>query len=243
MKSLLPACSVVVLALIGLLTSLEAYTVIIDPGHGGADPGAVRPGAYEKQLTLSSSLLLAAELRRLGIPYVMTRCGDETRSLASRRDLAGRYPGSVFVSIHYNAAENRSARGVETFYHGASGRVLGAQVQRALIYMTGAPDRGLKKRGFKVLAKNPARAAILVEGGFISNAWERRRCQDPRYQLAVAQGIVMGLVDTFGRPRSAVAPEPQWAHRSVATGPAKGKWSHQGVVISTLSAASRRWRP
>ena len=110
MKTLLPACSVVVMTLIGLLASLEAYTVIIDPGHGGTDPGAVRPGAYEKQLTLSTSLMLAAELRRLGIPYVMTRSGDETRSLTSRRDLAGRYPGSVFVSIHYNAAEQWGTR-------------------------------------------------------------------------------------------------------------------------------------
>lgn len=242
MKTLLSACSVVVMTLIVLLASLEAYTVIIDPGHGGTDPGAVRPGAYEKQLTLSTSLMLAAELRRLGIPYVMTRSGDETRSLTSRRDLAGRYPGSVFVSIHYNAAKNTGARGIETFYHGMGGRALGAQVQRALIYMTGAPDRGLKKRGFKVLAKNPARAAILVEGGFISNAWERRRCQDPRYQLAVAQGIVMGLVDTLGHPRSAVAQRPWHAYQVASARSSQGARGREGMVVSTLTASSSRWR-
>ena len=81
--------------------------------------------------------MLASELQRLGIPYVMTRSSDETRSLTSRRDLAACYPGSVFVSIHYNASQNTAARGVETFYHGASGRALGTQVQRALVYMTG----------------------------------------------------------------------------------------------------------
>ena len=149
MKTLVRAWPIVVISLIGLLASLEAYTVIIDPGHGGSDPGAVRPGAYEKQLTLSTSVMLAAELRRLGVPYVMTRYSDETCSLISRRDLAARYPGSVFVSIHYNAAQSTAASGIETFYHGTSGRALGAQVQRALIYMTGAPNRGLKKRGFK----------------------------------------------------------------------------------------------
>ena len=57
--------------------------------------------------------MLASELQRLGIPYVMTRSSDETRSLTSRRDLAARYPGSVFVSIPYNAAQNTAARGME----------------------------------------------------------------------------------------------------------------------------------
>ncbi len=243
MKTLVCAWPIVVISLIGLLASLEAYTVIIDPGHGGSDPGAVRPGAYEKQLTLSTSVMLAAELRRLGVPYVMTRYSDETCSLISRRDLAARYPGSVFVSIHYNAAQSTAASGIETFYHGTSGRALGAQVQRALIYMTGAPNRGLKKRGFKVLAKNPARAAILVEGGFISNAWERRRCQDPRYQLAVAQGIVMGLVDTFGRPkRGGGAQQLQTVHQVAAARPTRSSRARRGVVVTTFSATLGRRR-
>lgn len=170
MKTLLRAWPIVVISLIGLLASLEAYTVIIDPGHGGSDPGAVRPGAYEKQLTLSTSVMLAAELRRLGVPYVMTRYNDETRSLTSRRDLAARYPRSVFVSIHCNAAQSTAARGVETFYHDTSGRALGAQVQRALIYMTGAQDRGRKDTRIQSAGKESC------SGGHSRRGWIHFEC-------------------------------------------------------------------
>ena len=108
--------------------------------------------------------------------------------------------------------------------------------------MTGAPNRGLKKRGFKVLAKNPARAAILVEGGFISNAAERRRCQDSRYQFAVAQAVVMGMMDTFGRPRKAVVRQPQWAQQAPTMRPSPRSWGRQKVVVATFSGMSLRWR-
>jgi N-acetylmuramoyl-L-alanine amidase len=96
--------------------------VILDPGHGGRDPGAV--GAYgirEKDVVLRVGLFLRRELGRRGVRVRMTRDDDSYPTLAQRADLANRTPNSLFVSIHANAARDRSARGVETFV--LSGRV------------------------------------------------------------------------------------------------------------------------
>ncbi len=91
-------------------------TVVLDPGHGGRDPGAVGIGGLrEKDLTLSVALDLQHRLRARGFRVVMTRSTDETLSLEERTALAEGVGGDVFISLHANAAE-RSAHGVETYY-------------------------------------------------------------------------------------------------------------------------------
>jgi len=91
--------------------------VVIDPGHGGEDPGAIGVGGLrEKDVTLSVSLELRRHLQQRGFEVVMTRERDVGVSLEERTAIAAAWDGDVFISIHANAAERSSLRGIETYY-------------------------------------------------------------------------------------------------------------------------------
>lgn len=94
------------------------WRIVVDPGHGGNDPGATgAKGQREKDLTLAVSLRLAEKLRRgLDADVVMTRKNDKTLTLAERKDVANRRDVDLFVSIHANASTNKQAHGIETYY-------------------------------------------------------------------------------------------------------------------------------
>jgi len=96
-------------------------TVIVDPGHGGADPGAIGIGGLrEKDVTLRLSKLLIAKLRSSGFEVVTTRENDRTVSLEERTAIAEASKGDVFISLHANAAPRRTVQGIETFYPDAN---------------------------------------------------------------------------------------------------------------------------
>ena len=96
---------------------LGVRRVVIDPGHGGTDPGAIgRTGATEKQLTLELSKMLAGRLRAAGYEVLLTREDDRTISLQERTDFANRVDADLFLSVHINSARNRNLRGFETYY-------------------------------------------------------------------------------------------------------------------------------
>jgi N-acetylmuramoyl-L-alanine amidase len=95
----------------------EVRTVIVDPGHGGSDPGAIGVGGLrEKDVTLRLSRLLATKLRAMGFRVVFTREKDRSVSLEERTAIAEASDGDVFVSIHANSAPRRSVQGIETYY-------------------------------------------------------------------------------------------------------------------------------
>jgi len=95
----------------------EVRTVIIDPGHGGSDPGAIGVGGLrEKDVTLRLSKLLAAKLRAMGFRVVATRERDIFLSLEDRTVIAEASSGDVFISLHANSAPRRSVQGIETYY-------------------------------------------------------------------------------------------------------------------------------
>ena len=96
---------------------LGVQRVVLDPGHGGADPGAIgRTGAAEKRLTLQLSLTLAERLRAAGYEVHLTREDDSTLPLKKRTEFANNIDADVFISIHINSARNRRLRGFETYY-------------------------------------------------------------------------------------------------------------------------------
>lgn len=108
----------------GLVSRLKAEKsrwaldrVVIDPGHGGKDPGAVGPsGAKEKEINLDVALRLANYLKSKGIEVILTREDDRFIPLKDRTQLANRSGGKLFVSLHCNASRNRKASGIETYF-------------------------------------------------------------------------------------------------------------------------------
>lgn len=168
--------------------------VILDPGHGGSDKGANWGGVHEKTLTLDVARRAHRLFGEKGLPAVLTRTSDTFVSKDDRAAKANRYRSAVFVSIHFNAHPNRSIRGIETFYMSTAGRSLATRVHSRLAKRIRTRDRGLKHvSNFAVLRKTNC-PAILVECGFISNAWERARCATSGYRQTVAQAIVEGVL-------------------------------------------------
>lgn len=191
-------------------------TVVIDPGHGGHDAGAVSPWAREKDCNLAVALKLRDKLVARGYKVVMTREDDRFLTLQQRVRIANRIPDSVFVSIHHNSS-GRHATGIETFTlapHGTTSPfartrrfeelagndqdseniALATSIHSRAIKSTGADDRGIQRARFSVLC-TICRPAILFEGGFVSNPEEGRRIVTEDYQNKLADSICDGIVN------------------------------------------------
>ena len=167
-------------------------TVVIDPGHGGADKGGHFGRVYEKHLALDTSYRLESALRKMGYRTVMTRRSDVFISLPERCRMANQYRNAIFVSVHYNSTWKKHVSGIETFYYGPSSRKLAAYVQSGMVRHTRTVDRGVKFGRFYVI-RHTKIPAILVEGGFVSNADERNRMKSAYFREAVARGIAEGI--------------------------------------------------
>ena len=209
---------------------VEMPIVVIDPGHGGKDEGAKSRGVLEKTLTLDLAFRVDRALRDLGYRTILTRNDDRFVSLAERVAIANAVEGSVvFVSIHFNQGSARDISGIETFYalnktpppppqdwtwvgwfsHGEvfdNGEELASAVQLAATEKTGARDRGIRPRSLYV-TRNTRMPAILVEGGFITNAMEARLLREDAYASRLARAIAEG-VDAWWHARSRPTPGP-----------------------------------
>jgi N-acetylmuramoyl-L-alanine amidase len=177
--------------------TLSGYHFVIDPGHGGKDPGAVRSGVYEKTLTLDTAKKVAEQLHNKGASVTLTRMDDTFIPLEERVQISNSTNTDAFVSLHYNAFEDQSVRGIHTFYYdGDENRKFADTIHKSLINHVKLNDRGMKHTDFKVLKDND-QLAILLELGFMSNQEERKLVQTGKYQEKAAKGIVAGLEDYF----------------------------------------------
>lgn len=182
--------------------------VFIDPGHGGKDPGAIGPtGLQEKYIALDVALKLKEILEGSGVRVVVSRTGDYFIPLEERARRANSSGAQIFVSIHANAAENRGAVGIETFYLGYAGphsspgrradtlpasKCLASCVQQSLATALATPDRGIKEKDLNVL-RNSTIPAVLVEVGFLSNPRSERLLYRPSYRQRLAALIHRGI--------------------------------------------------
>lgn len=189
-----PRFLAILLLLFASGTSFAAHfkTVIIDPGHGGRDSGAVSGKVYEKHLALDTALRLEALLKKRGYRTVMTRRGDYYLPLWQRAKIANQHKNAIFVSIHFNHTWRKGANGIETFYYGNNARALAANVQGGMLRKTKAENRQAKHARYYVL-KNSRNPAILVEGGFVSNKEDREKMMGAKYRDALARGIAEGI--------------------------------------------------
>lgn len=179
---------------------LAGRTIVIDPGHGGRDPGTRGPGGVEeKTLTLAMARHLKAVLEAAGARVVLTREDDRFVGLYERAAIADAAGADAFVSIHVNASDYRSIRGVETYhYPGAPrGTKLAQAVQRRLVEATRRPDRGVHAEDF-VVVREPRVPAILVETGYLTNPAEAAVIVTAKHRRRVAEGIARGIADFFG---------------------------------------------
>jgi len=169
--------------------------VVIDPGHGGKDPGSQGFGTMEKKLTLDLAKKLETTLNQNGIRTTLTRRNDTFIKLDKRAELANNSSKTLFVSLHFNAHADRSIAGTETFYWPGSnaGRKLASYVQSELGRRLSARNRGFKPEQLKVLEATKG-TAILVECGFISNRWECQRCSADWYRRILAEEIAQGIL-------------------------------------------------
>ena len=193
-------------------------TVIIDPGHGGNDPGAVNRHGLEKNYNLAVARMVKQQLEARRFKVVMTRNSDRALSLPERVELANRYQNAIFISIHFNSGGRGRAEGIETFtlspagvaHYGRGVReddfqlrkgngqdsaniALATAVHSTCLLKTGRPDRGIRRARFSVLTgvRHPA---ILLEGGFMSHSYEARLIAGLTYQRTLATAITDAIM-------------------------------------------------
>jgi len=179
---------------------LQGVTVILDPGHGGEDPGAyIRNGIREKDLTLSTSLNLAGKLRKQGADVILTRTRDKTVSLQERVAFSGRHRADVFLSIHYNAYPVRSVSGVSTHYlTDLEDLALARSIQRELKDALPLASRGVMKDNYYVLREQQT-LSVLLELGFMTNKQDLAHIQTEAYQDTAAEAVTRALIRHFSR--------------------------------------------
>ena len=174
---------------------IKNKVIVIDPGHGGNDTGALRGSVLEKDLTLDIALKLRKVLKEKGFnKVIMTRTSDTTLSLADRVRIANDYNADLFVSIHINSSVKSEINGIETHYYSDRGYDVAKVIHKELISNISATDRGLFKSKFYVINHTEA-PAVLLELGFISNEQEKNLLTSERRQTDSAQAIADGIVN------------------------------------------------
>lgn len=193
---------------------LAGVTIVVDPGHGGKDSGAIGvAGTYEKNNTLAVGLELADLLRSAGAHVVLTRSTDtlptgenytERADLQARVAIAVKNKSDIYVSIHNDAYTNSAVYGMTTYYssdnsQGDKSYSLAQNIQKETI-STLAPyklgpnqNRGVKDAPFYVI-KHTSMPAVLIELGFISNSEEEKHLGSPEFQKQAALGIYQGIL-------------------------------------------------
>ncbi|MGL5514719.1 MAG: N-acetylmuramoyl-L-alanine amidase family protein [Sporomusa sp.] len=188
-------------------STLSGKVIVVDPGHGGSNPGAIGSGTREADNNLAVSLKLRDKLVKAGARVIMTRETDRTvapagsaltQELAARVNIAEANNTDIFISVHSNSNPNPAIDGAMTFYPSGKSSKLALAVQDAIIRQSGAADKGTSAATFYVL-RNTTMPSVLVEMGFVSNAREARALQDDSYRNKIAQGIFNGVVSFFSK--------------------------------------------
>lgn len=175
------------------------FHVVLDPGHGGEDPGAVAGEIYEKDINLAIALLIRDNLAgQEGITVSLTRDDDSFPSLTDRAEFANKERADLYVSIHANALDDETYSGIFTFYHPdkRSSKKAAELIQSAASTASGAIDRGVRTENYAVLRETDM-PAVLVETGFMTCPEELALLIDTEYQAKIANGITEGILATI----------------------------------------------
>lgn len=203
---------------------IASKLIVVDPGHGGFDPGAWRGNLLEKDITLQISKKLQAYLSGGGAVVVLLRENDEDLApkpfkgsvrerkradLAARVQAANKSGADIYISIHANADVSPRWSGAQTFYNGKSeaSKILAEAIQDELTRVLGNTKRKAKTGNYYIIDKTEM-PAVIAEVGFISNPAEARLLTDSSYQDRVAYAIFSGII----KSQSKEIPEKEtWA--------------------------------
>jgi N-acetylmuramoyl-L-alanine amidase len=190
--------------------STNPRLIVIDPGHGGSDTGAMHNGLVEKVLTLDISMRLRTILTSRGWTVKMTRerdvdvvaPDDDARTeLQGRCDVANNAGARLFVSVHINAFTTSDLNGTTTYYYKPGDETFAEAVQHRLIPLLGTKDDGVKHENLYVV-RHTTMPAILVETAFLSNPDDAAKLRNPAFLQNVAEGIADGIGDYAGSPNT-----------------------------------------
>ncbi|MGZ4111743.1 MAG: N-acetylmuramoyl-L-alanine amidase family protein [Tumebacillaceae bacterium] len=199
---------------------VEQVQVMIDPGHGGYDPGVMTPQYKEADITLAIGKQLEAELEKRGITAGLTRETDtdyaengQKGKTAKRADLGKRVEmteqkgAQVFVSLHCNNSSVASRGGAEVFYNEVpGGKEFGETVQKALHELPNMSKRDSKTVDYYLL-RNQKIPALIIECGYLNIASDRARLTNPKYQAELATAIANGI-ERFLKSNPQQTPQP-----------------------------------
>jgi N-acetylmuramoyl-L-alanine amidase len=174
--------------------------VIIDPGHGGPDPGAVGIGGLqEKGIVLDIGRQVAGFLQQRGVQTFLTRGDDRDLDLEPRVQMAEHANATIFVSIHANAISlsRPDVNGLETYYY-QSGAELAQVIHQTILQSTGVANRGVKTARFYVLRRTTM-PSVLVEVGFVTGRDDAARLSNPSYRTQMADAIARGILQYLQR--------------------------------------------
>ncbi|MBU5670060.1 N-acetylmuramoyl-L-alanine amidase [Peptoniphilus sp. MSJ-1] len=178
--------------------------IVIDPGHGGKDSGAIAVDnkTYEKDLNLQVGEKLYEKLKsREDLDVIITRNRDEYVKLLDRAALSNDNEADIFLSIHFNSSNKESPNGIEVLYASEKNIQIKETVQKsfaqclqnALIKETGASNRGIKNRPALIVLNKTKNVSALVELGFVSNRAELEKLKDPDYIDKLVNGLYNGI--------------------------------------------------
>lgn len=200
--------------------------MVVDPGHGGEDLGAVVSGRREKDIVLAIALKLK---ERLGVSAILTRDSDFYVPLDQRVERGRAAGAAAFVSLHINKVRQKDMQGVTVFAYGKAPFKLTRRMRHGPPPLPAPPSsriqaslelaknmaRDLRRAGFKsgsperaeyYVLKNPEVPAVLVELGYLSNPDEARRLGDPAYQDRLVEALARSLSAYQARSRPASRP-------------------------------------
>lgn len=176
---------------------MKKISLVLDGGHGGKDPGAIKGSRYEKDDVLRLVKRVGKVLEANGIDVFYTRLTDRYDSPLQKAQISNSYGADYFISIHRNASVKKSVRGAETLLYAKSDTKLEiAKSIQKYFKKHGFVDRGVKvRKNLTVLRKTKAQA-LLIEVGFISSDADNKLFDEKLYKIADC--IAKGFMDAVG---------------------------------------------
>lgn len=183
-------------------TKVQDRIIVIDPGHGGKDPGAVNGSYAEKRIVMAIANIVKEKLENDGAIVYMTREGDTYPTLQDRVDFAHKHFADIFVSIHVNSSTSSSAKGTETYYSISANDnekedyALASKINSQIVKDANMKNRGVKRANFYVI-RHSLFPSVLVELGFISNSEDLSKLVNSNYQEIFGNAIYKGIVNYY----------------------------------------------